>query len=109
MLKPSFPDANAGPGVFYCPHTATVEGILTFYPAIRDRLDVRYVEFPRPRHEVIAEIGEEHQACPVLVVPAGWDQATPPGRQARGRTFFVGAEEIGSFLAAWLGIARPHP
>jgi hypothetical protein len=109
LLKPSFPDAKAGPGMFFCPHSATVEGVLAYYPALRDRLDIRSIDFPRPRHEVIAEIGEANQACPVLILPEDWPTPPNAARQATGRTFYVGAEEIARFLSAWAGIALPHP
>lgn len=109
MLKPSFPDAKAGPGLYFCPHSAAVEGILAFYPALRQKLDVRYVDFARPRHEVIAEIGEANQSCPVLVLPEGWPDPTPTSRRANGRAFFVGEAEIARFLSGWAGIAMPHP
>jgi hypothetical protein len=108
LLRPSFPDPAAGPGVFYCPHCVTVEGLLSFHPGLRERLDVRYVGFARPRHEVIAEIGAANQACPVLVMPPGVEGPVP-GRNAAGRTFYVGATEIAGFLAEWAGIGRPHP
>lgn len=109
ILKPSFPDPNVGAGVFFCPHSAMVEGLLSFYPKLREQLDVRYVDFPRPRHEVISEVGEANQACPVLVLPQGWKAPEIPGRTANGRHFFVGATEIGTFLAGWAGIGLPHP
>lgn len=109
LLKPSFPDPRAGPGLYFCPHCATVEGILSLYPAVRERLDVRYVDFPRPRSEVVEILGAEHQACPVLVLPAEWPEPKVPCRQANGRLFFVGAAEIAAFLAEWASIGLPHP
>jgi hypothetical protein len=58
---------------------------------------------------VIAEIGEANQACPVLILPEDWPTPPNAARQANGRTFYVGAEEIARFLSAWAGIALPHP
>lgn len=58
---------------------------------------MRYVDFPRPRAEIIALIGEANQSCPVLIL----------GDAKRGRVkgvkvetfgdrrFVAGAEEIG--------------
>jgi hypothetical protein len=45
----------------------------------------------------------------VLVLPLGWLAAPATARRAEDRAFFVGAEEIGRFLADWCGIALPHP
>ena len=109
ILKRSFADPKAGPGMFFCPHSATVEGLLSFHPELRTRLDVRYVDFARPRREVIAELGEANQACPVLILPRDWPEAVATGRRAEGRTFFVGATEIAGFLSEWAGIGMPHP
>lgn len=112
MLKPSFPDAKAGPGLFFCPHSATIEGLLSYAPALRERLEIRVVDFPRPRHEIIAQIGEANQACPVLILPPG---VAPPAamplahREANGRVFFVGAQEIAAYLCAWASIPQWHP
>jgi len=63
LLEPSFPDPGVGSGLFFCPHCATVEGILAYYPAVRERLDVRHVAFQRPRAAVIEVLGPEHRAC----------------------------------------------
>ncbi len=109
VLRPSFAAPKAGPGTYFCPHSATVEGLLSFHPELRERLDVRYVDFARPRRAVIAEIGEANQACPVLVLPPEWTSPPANGRCAEGRTFFVGATEIATFLAEWAGIGMPHP
>lgn len=108
ILKPGFADPGAGPGLFHCPHCAAVEGLLAFHPELRERLEVRYVDFERPRREVVAELGEAHQACPVLVLPPGARTAVP-GRSAAGRTFYVGAAEIAGYLAQWAGSSLPHP
>ncbi len=109
LLKPNFPDPGVGPGLYFCPHCAAVEGILAYFPEVRERLIVRHIDFPRPRHEVIAEIGVDHQACPVLILPADWPEVQKGARQSMGRSFFVGEHEIASFLAEWAGTALPHP
>jgi hypothetical protein len=109
LLKPSFPDPKVGPGSYHCPHCAAVEGLLAWHPEVRARLDVRVVDFARPRREVIAELGEANQVCPVLILPSEWPNPPSWGRQVNGRTFFVGAAEIPRFLAEWAGTSLPHP
>lgn len=109
ILKPSFQDPKAGTGEFFCPDSVAVEGLLTVFPAVRQRLEVCHVDFARPRVAVVAELGEANQACPVLVLPADWPSLPANARRSQGRAFFVGAGEIGSFLAQWAGIPRPHP
>ena len=46
----------------------------------QDVLDVRYVDFPRPRMEILSLIGEANQSCPVLVIADG----PPPGVESMG-------------------------
>ena len=112
LLRPDFDDAAFGPGIFYCPHCIALEGLLATYPRLRHEIAVRYVDFPRPRPAVIAEIGEANQSCPVLVL--GANEASRPDlpasarRAENGRVFFVGEKDIGSYFAVRFGIARSH-
>jgi len=66
VLEPGFYDGDEGP--FYCPHSAAIEGILKYLPEIEEKVDVRRIDFQRPRKEVIELIGEENQGSPVLVL-----------------------------------------
>ena len=105
LLRAGFPDAKHGPEGAYCPECATVAGILYYYPDVASQLDIRQVDVPRPRPEVVGLVGEEHQYCPVLVLPEN-DQ--PEGVPlARGRAFVSGQEAIVAFLAERYGTARP--
>jgi hypothetical protein len=110
LLKPDFMAGSRGP--CYCPACATLEGVLAFYPRLRAILDVRYVDFPRPRPEVIAAIGAENQGLPSLVIasdPAA-DQALTglDVREWQGRRFLQSAGDIGRYLARRHGIGEPH-
>ena len=72
LLKPQFMDQGKGP--YFCPGCAQMLGLLEFYPELKQELEVRYLDFPRPRPELIDLLGEENQSCPVLVLkdaPAG--------------------------------------
>ena len=55
LLKPDFMDQDQGP--CYCPACATIEGLLAFYPQLREALDISYLDFPRPRAAVIVTDG----------------------------------------------------
>jgi len=107
VLKPGFYDGEEGP--YYCPHSAAIEGILKYLPEIEEKVDVRRIDFQRPREEVIALIGEENQGSPVLVLD---EQAeVPPDAQVSsktGRAFLHGTMEIGNFLSQTFGVMRPH-
>ena len=110
LLTPLFPDAAAGSGTFHCPECGQVEGLLSYFPYLRTRLDVSYVDFSRPRPAVVAAIGAENQSCPVLVLGGAAPAGIPVQHHAQtGRTFIAGAAGIASYLAAAHGISRPHP
>ena len=109
LLKPDFMDGEEGP--FYCPESAPIEGLLSYYPQLRDELEVYYLDFARPRQAIIDEIGADNQGMPVIVlaprgkVPAGDFEA----REANGQRFITGDREICSYLSMAYRIGVAHP
>lgn len=105
LLNPGWTDDQGGP--WYCPAGAVVEGVLAFYPQLRDDLEIGYLDHPRPRPPVIELVGEDHQSCPILVLDGAFDwpdaQMAPTGRR------FLQDEAIIPYLAARYGIGLPHP
>lgn len=72
LLKPDFQDINRNAETkYFCPPCALIEGVLSFYPQLRNELEVSYVDFVRPRPAIIDLIGEENQGCPVLILEDG--------------------------------------
>ena len=109
LLKPDFMDQDQGP--CYCPACATLEGLLGFYPQLRASLAVVYLDFPRPRAAVIAEIGAENQGLPALVLhaPVPADALRDLDvRESNGRRFLKSPTDIGRYLARTRGIGEPH-
>ena len=104
------PNLLEGGRTFYCPDCAMVEGVLSDYPEVRAQLDVRSVDFARPRPAVIGLLGAENQGCPVLILPEG--SPTPAAevhpRTANGQTFIAGARDITTYLALTMGSPFPH-
>jgi Protein of unknown function (DUF3088) len=41
---------------------------LSYYPKLREQIDIRYIDFPRPRKEIVELVGGEHQGCPNLIL-----------------------------------------
>ena len=109
LLKADFMDGEEGP--FYCPESAPIEGLLSYYPKLREQLEVHYLDFARPRQAIIDEIGAENQGMPVLVLAAGG--RTPAGdfepREANGRQFITGDREICNYLSMAFSIDMAHP
>ncbi|WP_431470268.1 DUF3088 family protein [Sphingosinithalassobacter sp. LHW66-3] len=56
---------------FYCKDCMTVEGLLATFPDRAARLEVIRVDWPRPRAEVVAALGEENQNLPALAFAEG--------------------------------------
>lgn len=94
LLPPGFEDPAYGEGQFFCPDCLMMEGWLAVNPEAAAQLDVRRVEFPRPRTAIIELIGEERQACPVLIISP--------------EEVYVGADRIVGALAEILGTPRLH-
>ena len=109
LLRPDFMDAEEGP--FYCPESAPIEGILSYYPQLREQLEVSYLDFARPRQAIIDEIGPDNQGMPVIVVAEG--SRIPAGdfapREANGKHFITGDQEICSYLSMAYSIGIAHP
>lgn len=107
ILKPGFYDGDEGP--FYCPHSAAMEGILKYMPDLQEKVEVRRIDFQRPRVEVIALIGEENQGAPVLVLDEAVEIPPEAGVYPQtGRAFMHGTQEIGHYLSNSFGVMRPH-
>ncbi len=107
LLKPNFQDKGK---LYFCPGCAEVIGFLEFYPAIKQHLSVKYVDFPRPRPELVSLLGEKNQSCPVLVLGAAPTNLRPGlnVQIANGRAFVEGGREITQYLARVHETGIPH-
>lgn len=108
LLKEDFPD---GPGLpYFCPDCANVTGLLTYFPKLRHHLDVRYVDYPRPRAEIVEFIGAENQGCPVLILAQNLsvNEIGFVSGQFNGRSFISGAKPIAEYWSHKYGTSRPH-
>jgi Protein of unknown function (DUF3088) len=107
LLKPDFHDQDK---IYFCPGCAEMVGLLEFYPALKQRLDLHYVDFPRPRPELASLLGKENQSCPMLVL-----KTVPPNlpshlkvQRANGHAFVEGSRAIAEYLAHVHGTGIPH-
>ncbi len=108
LLRPDFSDHGDGP--FFCGECAVVEGMLGFYPELRKHIDVTYVDFKRPRPEIVRELGPEHQSAPVLVLADARAPlpASVHAQESNGRCFIANEFEICNYLAATFRTGRIH-
>jgi Protein of unknown function (DUF3088) len=111
LLKSDFTDSNSdSQGLkYYCPHCATVEGVLSYFPQLREQLEIEYVDFNRPRPQVVALLGEENQSCPVIVLEQNESKTdTSYFSSYNGKLFVNSTKLILRFLAENYGISFSH-
>jgi hypothetical protein len=107
LLKPSFMDQGKGP--YFCPGCVVVEGMLSFYPGMRDKIEVNYIDFPRPRSGLVALIGAENQTCPKLILTG--EYPIPEGiavSEANQHRFIADPLEICRYLGKTFAVGIPH-
>ena len=83
-----------------------MEGVLSFFPELRKLIDVHYLEFPRPRQELVRALGEEYQSLPVLILADDRkvkDADLEPER-AHGTAFFTSERSIRHYLSTQYGL-----
>lgn len=103
LMRPGF--VNAGLGPFYCGDSVSVEGLLSFFPELRQKIDVHYLAFPQPRQPLIDAIGEENQSVPVLILSA--DSIVPADihpDHAFGHRFLSDEKRIRQYLSETFGL-----
>lgn len=108
MLKRSFSDGPGRP--YFCPHCAELSGVLAYFPELLYTLDIRYVDFAKPRTEIVSLIGEANQSCPVLVLAGAppMDATELVTGQSNGKYYVSGPRAIANYWSQVHGISRPH-
>jgi Protein of unknown function (DUF3088) len=99
LLRPGF--TNGGKGPLYCSDSAPVEGLLSFFPQLRQLIDIHYLEFPRPREPLAKTLGDQHQSLPVLVLATERkiaDKKLEP-HHANGKWFLNDQSSIRQYLS----------
>lgn len=99
LLRPGF--KNSGVGPLYCGDSVPVEGLLSFFPALRSLVDVHYLEFLRPRAVLVEALGEEHQGVPVLILASDrkLNDASPKPSTVKGKRYFSDERAIRQYLS----------
>ena len=113
LLNPNFQDirVDGTEQLYYCPHCAMIEGVLKYYPDIRNFIEVVYVNFQRPRKQIIELVGEDNQGCPNLVISKDNSSIVDTSYfQEYGDYLFVNNKElIARYLAEKYQIGKLHP
>lgn len=106
LLPPGFIDNGRRE---YCPECAEAWGVLHYFPAIRETLDIRYETIAHPREGVASLLGEGRWNCPTLVFSDDAPATDHPAvKSANGRFYIDSARGIGRYFAEVHGIPVPR-
>jgi hypothetical protein len=99
LMQPGF--LNAGLGPFYCGDSVSVEGMLSFFPELRDKVDVHYLAFPRPRQPLVDALGDNHQSVPVLILAdeTALAAGAPEPKKIGARRYYDDEKRIRQYLS----------
>ena len=85
----------------YLNAAAELETTMAAPDLLRTLLDVHYLDFPRPRGQLVHALGDENQGIPVLILAdkreIADDELTP--KQAKGKRFFADERSIRRYLS----------
>ena len=113
LLKPNFQDIKVDGTTqkYYCPHNAMIEGLLKYYPELKHKLEIIYIDFPRPRKHLVELIGEDQQGSPCSVISKeNSDSINTSYFNIYNDYLFVNKKElIARYLADKYHIGKLHP
>ena len=70
LLAPGFEDKGRRE---FCPECAEVWGVLHYFPAIKEALDIRYQPLGHPRPGLVEMLGDGDWNCPTLILAENAD------------------------------------
>ncbi len=106
LLAPGFEDNGQRE---YCPECAEMWGVLSYFPAIKEAVEIRYTGIAHPRQEIVDVLGAGQHNCPTLVLPKG--MGIPDGvrvKRASGYDYLPNAKGIGIYFAKLYGTPVPR-
>jgi hypothetical protein len=108
LLNMGFSDNLYPQTRFFCPDCTLLEGLLARNPEQASAIDVVYVDFAKPRHALIAQVGEQNQSLPLLVLSAGSSSKHQSGIY-NGRSYIADLIGITAAMAERHGFPVKHP
>lgn len=106
LLPPGF-EANGRRE--FCPECAEMWGVLSYYPAIKEAVDIRYVGIEHPRGPICALLGEGRYNAPTLVLAAGNRASEGVLTEViAGREVIQSGRMIAKYFAGVFGTALPR-
>ncbi len=91
----------------YCPECAEVWGVLHYYPAMKEALEIHYVGLDHPRDPICEYLGEGDWNAPTLVLSAASSDFAA-ARRSGEQAYLGSARAIAKYFAAQYGTAVPR-
>lgn len=106
LLPPGFFDNERRE---YCPECAELWGLLSYFPAIKESVDIEYMPIHRPRPAMVELLGEKNQNCPTLVLAEGSPDYEGVNIYTKnGVRFINNARDIGKYYSQRFGTPVPR-
>ncbi len=106
LLPPGF-EANGRRE--FCPECAEIWGLLAWYPALKETVDVVYVGIDHPRGPIVSLLGPGRHNAPTLILAP--DTPRTPDvtySEANGHAFLPAARLIARHFAGLYGTPMPR-
>lgn len=106
LLPPGFVDNDRRE---FCPECAEIWGVLNYFPAIRESLDIRYQPIAHPRPGLVELLGPGDWNCPTLVLAEDADAGPHAEVKSEGRYRFLdNARDIAKYFVHKFGTPFPR-
>lgn len=106
LLAPGFEDKGRRE---FCPECAEVWGVLHYFPAIKEALDICYQPLGHPRPGLVEILGDGDWNCPTLILAENADTGPDAKiRTARGARFLDNARDIARYFNHRFGTPSPR-
>ena len=106
LLAPGFFDNERRE---YCPECAEMWGLLSYFPAIKDSVNIMYQPITKPRADIVALLGDKNQNCPTLLLSDESPLYDNCGiMRKNGHRFINNARDIGKYYAQRYGTPYPR-
>jgi hypothetical protein len=93
----------------FCPECAELWGVLSWFPALKETLDIVYVGIDHPRGPITALLGDGRHNAPTLVLNAASPRAEGIAyAEAGGHAYLPSARLIARHFAALYGTPVPR-
>jgi len=112
LLNPGFEDSRLQPAgqKYFCPFNAQLEGVLKYFPELKEELEIIYIDFPRPRLKIVELLGDQNQNMPLLIIERNQvDISTLDVKEYQGSLFISGSDTILKYFVLAFKIPLPHP